>query len=371
MHSIVRLSAVWAAAFLSLTAAQSYTSCDPTEKTTCSEDEGTTSSDISYDFTQSADLEKWTTTAGTVTASESGAEFTISEEGDAPTIETDYYIFFGEVSITMQGAPGTGIVSSAILESDDLDEIDWVSQKFPHHTRCKVPRRTVLTLRFTTQEILGAYSSKLQTDYYGKGDSGSYDRWTWVDATDPLSTFHTYKWVWTETEMTWAIDGSVVRTVTYDEAVHDGESRYPQTPMRVRLGIWAGGSSSSSGTVEWAGGETDYADGPFTMYVKSVSIVNYNPAEYYKYTDESGSMDSIEIIGGTGTSGDASSTGYYLSSTGSSSGSHTAPASVAAASGTLWRSHPSLGTQTATPTLAVGGVSFLSLIAILMVMILL
>ncbi|KAJ6024659.1 concanavalin A-like lectin/glucanase [Penicillium herquei] len=346
MHSIVRLSAVWAAAFLSLTAAQSYTSCDPTEKTTCSEDEGSTSSDLSYDFTQSSDLAKWTTTDGTVTASESGAEFTISQEGDAPTIETDYYIFFGEVSITMQGAPGTGIVSSAILESDDLDEIDW--------------------------EILGAYSSKLQTDYYGKGDSGSYDRWTWVDATDPLTTFHTYKWVWTETEMTWSIDGTVVRTVTYDEAVNDGESRYPQTPMRVRIGIWAGGSSSSSGTVEWAGGATDYSDGPFTMYVKSVSIVNYNPAEYYKYTDESGSMDSIEIIGGTGTSGDASSTGYFLSSTGSSSGSHTAPASVAAASGTLWRSHPSLGVPTTgTPTFAVGGVSFLSFVAILMVMILL
>lgn len=65
-----------------------------------------------------------------MTSSENGAKFTISEKGDAPTIETDYYIFFGEVTITMQGAPGTGIVSSAILESDDLDEIDWVSSCF-------------------------------------------------------------------------------------------------------------------------------------------------------------------------------------------------------------------------------------------------
>ncbi|KAJ5113282.1 concanavalin A-like lectin/glucanase [Penicillium angulare] len=301
-------AAVWAAIF-SQVAAQSYTSCDPMEKT-CAADQGTTSSELHYDFTESSDLSKWTTTAGTVTSTDDGAKFTISESGDAPTIETDFYIFFGEVTITMQGAPGTGIVSSAILESDDLDEIDW--------------------------EILGSYTSKLQTDYYGKGDSGSYDRWTWVEATTPQSTFHTYKWVWTEKQLTWSIDGTVVRTLTYDEAVHNGASRYPQTPMSVRIGIWAGGDpGNNAGTISWAGGDTDYSDGPFSMYVKSVSIVNYNPAESYRWKDKSGSMDSIEVIGGTGTGASATTTGYYLTSTG------TAPASVAAASGALWRSHPS------------------------------
>lgn len=125
MHSTFSLSAAIWAAFLSLATAQSHTSCDPMEKT-CPADPGITRSEISYDFTKSSDLAKWNTTAGTVTASEEGAKFTISQEGDAPTIETEYYIFFGEVSITMKGAPGTGIVSSAILESDDLDEIDWV-----------------------------------------------------------------------------------------------------------------------------------------------------------------------------------------------------------------------------------------------------
>ena len=94
---------------------------------TCPADKGTTESQIHYDFTSSSDLSKWNTTAGTVTSSDNGAEFTINEKGDSPTIETDFYIFFGEVTINMQAAPGTGIVSSAILESDDLDEIDWVS----------------------------------------------------------------------------------------------------------------------------------------------------------------------------------------------------------------------------------------------------
>lgn len=176
--------------------------------------------------------------------------------------------------------------------------------------------------------MLGGYTSKLQTDYYGKGDSGSYDRWTWVDVSNPQTTYHTYKWVWTESQLTWSVDGTVVRTLTYEEAVKG--TRYPQTPMRVRLGIWAGGDpDNNSGTIEWAGGDTDYSDGPFTMYVKSVTIVNYNPATSYTWTDETGSMDSIQINGGS------SSTVSSGSSTG------TAPASVAASSGTLWRSHPS------------------------------
>lgn len=32
---------------------------------------------------------------------------------------------FGKVSVTTKASAGTGIVSSFILESDDLDEIDW------------------------------------------------------------------------------------------------------------------------------------------------------------------------------------------------------------------------------------------------------
>lgn len=103
--------------------AQTYTTCNPLEKT-CPADKGTTESNLSFDFTKS--LDQWTTTAGTVNPGSDGAAFTINQKGDAPTIETDFYIFFGDVSVTMKAAPGTGIVSSIVFESDDLDEIDWV-----------------------------------------------------------------------------------------------------------------------------------------------------------------------------------------------------------------------------------------------------
>jgi hypothetical protein len=75
----------------------------------------------------------------------SGAEFTVSKSGDHPTIQSNWYLLFGRVSFYLKAAPGTGIVSSAILQSDDLDEIDW--------------------------EWLGGanYDGKVQSNYFGKG----------------------------------------------------------------------------------------------------------------------------------------------------------------------------------------------------------
>jgi hypothetical protein len=46
--------------------------------------------------------------------------------GLASTIVSAKYIFFGKVDVTMKAANGTGVVSSFVMESDDLDEIDWV-----------------------------------------------------------------------------------------------------------------------------------------------------------------------------------------------------------------------------------------------------
>lgn len=189
-------------------------------------------------------------------------------------MQTNFYVFFGEISVEMRAAPGTGIVSCAILESDDLDEIDW--------------------------EWLGGTSTQVETNYFGKGNTSTYDRETYVDMADSQEDFHNYTIVWTEEEINWKIDGTVVRTLAYADAL-EGQN-YPQTPMRVKLGTWAGGDSSNSeGTIEWAGGATDYDDGPFLAYVKTVTIVNYNPAESYTYSDTTGSNDSIVLDGATDT----------------------------------------------------------------------
>lgn len=113
----------------------------------------------------------------------------------------------------------------------------------------------------------------------------------------PQDQSHTYSVDWTKESIVWAIDGTTVRTLTYAEA--NGGSNFPQTPMNIRLGIWAGGDPDNNvGTIQWAGGETTYdaaAGMPWTMYVEDVKITNYNPGCSYNYTDTSGSSESISI----------------------------------------------------------------------------
>ena len=79
-----------------------------------------------------------------------GTEFTINKRGDSPTIQSEWYIMFGSVSVIMQAATGQGIISSIVLESDDLDEIDW--------------------------EFMGGNATHAETNYFGKGISGKYLR---------------------------------------------------------------------------------------------------------------------------------------------------------------------------------------------------
>jgi hypothetical protein len=105
---------------------------------------------------------------------------------------------------------------------------------------------------------------------------------------------HTYALNWTEA-ITWIIDSKPVRTLKFGDA--NGGKTFPQTPCNVRIGNWAGGDSKDKGTVEWAGGVPDYTKGPFTMTIDSVKVINYSPGTEYKWTDKTGSHDSIEVIG--------------------------------------------------------------------------
>lgn len=94
---------------------------------TCPPNKGLAASTYTADFTSASALDQWEVTAGKVPVGPQGAEFTVAKQGDAPTIDTDFYFFFGKAEVVMKAAPGTGVVSSIVLESDDLDEVDWVS----------------------------------------------------------------------------------------------------------------------------------------------------------------------------------------------------------------------------------------------------
>ncbi|KAH8895991.1 concanavalin A-like lectin/glucanase [Thozetella sp. PMI_491] len=289
--------------------AQTYTSCNPTTNSSCPSDTGLTSTSYSVDFTQGSDDDNWSSVGtGDVTYTSSGAGFTISEKGEAPTIQTSWYFFFGRAEVHMRAASGTGIVSSVVLESDDLDEVDW--------------------------EWIGGDVNEVQTNYFGKGNTTSYDRGGTTTVSDTQGTTHNYTIDWTSAAITWYLDGVAVRTLAYADAL-DGKN-FPQTPMRLKLGIWAGGDSDNAeGTIEWAGGETDYDNGPYTMYVESVSVTNANPGSSYTYSDQTGDWTSITIDSSSNSSNEASSdaettTGSSVSSTTSSSSTARSSSNVSA-----------------------------------------
>lgn len=261
-------------------AAQTWSSCNPLNGTGCAPDLalGTSNASFTLNSTSSFETSLWNTTAGDLTYNSSGAAFTIAQKGDAPTIQTKFYIFFGEVEVWLKAAPGQGVVSSVVLQSDDLDEID--------------------------QEFIGNNDTHAENNYYGKGNTtDAYERAKWYplpDGGSPTEGYHNYTTRWTNESLEWYIDGSIVRTLAYADA--NGGASYPQTPMNVRIGIWAGGDSGNSNyTIQWAGGEIDYTKGPYTMYVQSVRITDFSTGSEYKYGDTSGTWQSIQTVPGNST----------------------------------------------------------------------
>ncbi|KAJ9490052.1 hypothetical protein VN97_g3218 [Penicillium thymicola] len=252
-----------------LVVAQTYTDCNPTQKT-CPADPAFGQSDKTFDFTSGAsDAFKST---GSVTYDQTnGATFTIAEQGDGPLIQSGWYIMFGRVECTIKAAPGTGIVSSAVMQSDDLDEIDW--------------------------EWLGGDNAQVQTNYFGKGDTSSFSRGAYHENSGNHDDFHTFSIDWTSSQIVWSIDGKTVRVLTPETAE---TNQYPQSPMMVKVGVWAGGDpNNAKGTIDWAGGQTDYSQGPFKMYMKSMTVTDYSTGTSYRYGDKSGSWQSIVAEGGT------------------------------------------------------------------------
>ncbi|KND89874.1 putative glycosidase crf1 [Tolypocladium ophioglossoides CBS 100239] len=257
-----------------LVAAQTSIKCNPLYMT-CPADPAFGSEGVNCDFTKGACSAFQALEGTTPEYNGNGAVFEIQREFEAPTMATAKYIFFGRIDIVLQAAPGRGIVTSVVLQSDDLDEIDW--------------------------EWVGSDNAQAQSNYFSKGNTSTYDRGAYHPVGNPTGSFHTYTIEWTSKVVNWMIDGNSVRTLTPEQA--NGGATYPQTPMQIKLGTWvAGGTASAPGTAQWAGGYTDFTAAPFIAYYKSISIVDYassdapssSGVDEYVYGDRSGSSQSIQ-----------------------------------------------------------------------------
>ncbi|KAK6834386.1 cell wall glucanosyltransferase mwg1 [Apiospora arundinis] len=272
MFSRVLKATAVALAASGLVSAQTHTDCNPMKKT-CPDDAALSKS-MTIDFTKGpSDFFK--EAIGTkITYDGEGAKFIINKDKEAPTVTSQKYIFFGKVEVEMKAAPGAGIISSLVLQSDNLDEIDY--------------------------EWVGSDDTQVQTNYFGKGDDSTFDRGKFHSVSAPAAKFHKYGIEYTAEKVTWTVDGAVVRTLNYQDA--KGGSRFPQTPMQIKLGTWvAGGPDSPEGTKQWAGGATDFKQAPFTCVFKSITIEDYSNgvkgATAYKWNPNSdGSYQSIKVL---------------------------------------------------------------------------
>lgn len=105
--------------------------------------------------------------------------------------------------------------------------------------------------------------------------------------------------------------------------------------MNIRIGIWAGGDpGNAEGTIEWAGGETDYSKAPYTMVVEKVEVRNEHPGNSYSYGDLSGGFESIVVDGKEG-DGDKAKTSGSASASVSASASAASSAATASVSATV------------------------------------
>ena len=269
MRSTIRAAAAFAAAFALPAAAQTYTDCNPL--TQDCQPVSALGKTVNIDFTSASDS---FTTTGNPTYGSDGASFTVAKSGDNPNIASRWYIMFGQVDVELQAAPGTGMVSSFFLQSDCLDEIDW--------------------------EWLGSDNAQVQSNYFGKGQTTTHDRGAFHANAGNQDGFQKYTIIWTAEQIVWQINGVTVRTL----APANANNQYPQTPMQIKIGAWAGGDSSNSpGTIEWAGGPIDYSAGPYTMKVKSLKVQDYSTGTQYSYGDKTGNWQSIVATGGEVNSG--------------------------------------------------------------------
>ncbi|KAI9159446.1 putative glycosidase CRH2 [Blastocladiella emersonii ATCC 22665] len=174
--------------------------------------------------------------------------------GQGATIPTLRWVQFGTISARIKTAGGRGVVNSFITKttiSDETgDEIDF--------------------------EMLGGNVSEVQTNFYWNGqiDYTKGARWKGGNGFATDGDYHTYTIDWKPDGMKFFVDDTLIRSVTPAQV----GNKYPAQIARVFFSIWDAGCNMPEGTVQWAGGETDWCKDaakratPKRMYVDWLEV---------------------------------------------------------------------------------------------------
>ncbi|KAJ4165824.1 hypothetical protein LMH87_007437 [Akanthomyces muscarius] len=292
-------SIIAATTFALAVSAQTSTKCSPL-KQDCPADPAVGKKGISCDFTKGACDALEHIAGKAVTYGSQGAVSAVDAPLQAPTLVSKESIFFGRVEVEMQAAPGQGVVTSIVLLSDDLDEIDL--------------------------EALGSTNDNIQSNTFSRGDQEKHDLLGLLPVSDLTGASHKYTVDWTTDRIEFSVDGAVKRTLRRA----DIPERYPESPMQLKVGAWvAGYKDGDEGRTHWAGGIADFSNGPSSSFFKSIKVTDYaggssatdKDVKEYTYGDRSGSAKSIQIhlADGSTTTADSPSSGSDSSSSSSSS----------------------------------------------------
>lgn len=186
-----------------------------------------------------------------------GLQLTMTKRHDNPFMGSDFPIKYGKIEAEFKSAPGKGIISSIYLQGEDLDEIDII-------------------------ETFGSFPQTYQTNYFVKGDVTQYHRGVYHISHVPMhSQYQKIAVEWNAERVAWYFNNHLVREI------HKGNpDGFPSSPMYLKISLWAGGDAENeSGTIEWAGGITDYNQLPVSMFVKNLYIHDYSTGTEYFYGD--------------------------------------------------------------------------------------
>lgn len=159
----------------------------------------------------------------------------------------------------------------------------------------------MLTAR-QSQELLGAYENQAQSNYFYDGEAlfNTYNNTYHLDSSS-YSAFHKYSIEWTDKILRFSIDDKEQKTWHIGEIPAD---KWPQTPMQVKLGIWAVAKDSDPGEIAWAGGVPDWNKGPYKAYFKALEVEDYtgmcNETEgsvEYQYNERTWGWQNIQVKG--------------------------------------------------------------------------
>lgn len=157
------------------------------------------------------------------------------------------YAKFATISAKMKSGHSKGVISSFITMSDVKDEIDF--------------------------EWVGSNTNEIQTNFYYRGVLDHKNGNKTITPIDTHKEFQDYTIDWQSDGIDWKVGNSTIRKMNNKE-------KLPNTPSRIELGIWNGGSGAE-GTKEWAGGEVNFGEaerkdskgnGYFTIEIESLSV---------------------------------------------------------------------------------------------------